>query len=256
MLGFSKAVRRFQLYIYLCTAFILFWSAIPLASGAFVAFALVGSFAPALAAVMITAVVGGRKGLSMLFGRFAPRQVSGRWYVLALGIPILTCGVIAGASLVMGSKPSILTGPAMILMVVVFIFAAGEELGWRGYMLPRLLERRSPLAAGLIMGVIHACYHLPLWLAPDTIPPAYSFLSFFLTSLALGILWVWLYLYSSGSILVATLFHGAFNAAGNILFGGINPAHLSLLLPISFGLAAGMVFVADRSKLVTRYSAD
>ena len=254
MRGLFDTVRRYQLLVYLFLTFSLFWLAMPLGAQFFVLMALVGSFAPALFALVVTAGTQGRTGVRVLFGRFAPRRVREVWYLLALGIPLVVCAGIAGLSWVLGSVPSILTGPGLVLVSLVFFFAAGEELGWRGYMLPRLLEKLAPLNAGLLIGAIHACYHLPLWIAPGITQPAYSSISFLLTSLALGILWTWLYLNSSGSILVATLFHGSFNAAGNIFFGNILPAYLSLLLPAGFWLAAVLVLVSARGSMLRKFT--
>lgn len=254
MKSLIEGLRRHPLLVFLFLAFSLFWLAMPLGAQFFVLMAIVGSFAPALSAMVVTVLTEGRTGLHVLFSKFSPKQVHGGWYLLALGIPLVVCAGIAMVSWVLGSQPSILTGPGLVLVSLVFVFAAGEELGWRGYMLPRLLAKLSPLEAALVMGAIHAGYHLPLWIAPGVTQPAYSSISFLLTCLALGILWTWLYLNSSGSILVATLFHGSFNAAGNILFGNILPVHLSLLLPVGFWLAAILVLVFARGSMLRKFT--
>ena len=241
----SSVFKRFSLILYLIFAFIPFWLGMPLASNAFVLLAFAASFAPSVAAFVVISTVEGRTGLSAWLRRFFPKQVKARGYLLAVILPILVCSAVVWGSWVLGSQPNILGGPALVLLVLVYFFAAGEELGWRGFMLTRLLERTPPLAAAIFMGIVHAVYHLSLWISPGITVPANLSLSFFVTSLGLGLLRTWLYLNSKGSVLVATLFHGTFNAAGNVLFGGFLPVHLSWQLPIGFGLAAVVVLAYD-----------
>ena len=89
-----------------------------------------------------------------------------------------------------------------------FVFAIPEELGWRGYSLPILLERRSPLAASLIVGVLwgslNLALHLPGMMSADI--PAFPTL---LQLIGLSVLITWLYMHTGGNILLTSLFHGA-----------------------------------------------
>ncbi len=93
----------------------------------------------------------------------------------------------------------------------------GEEPGWRGFALQRLLVRFSPVQASFLLGVIWALWHLPIALfvpafrggmSAGAFVPAYMVavcaLSFFMT---------WLYCSSGGSVLAAIMAHAAWNAA-------------------------------------------
>jgi len=91
----------------------------------------------------------------------------------------------------------------------------GEEVGWRGFALPRLQERYSPLVASLVMALLWFAWHLPLkWANPDVIPYLYFALSFIPSSILL----TWLYNRTHGSILAVGIAHVMGNVSGKILF--------------------------------------
>jgi membrane protease YdiL (CAAX protease family) len=90
----------------------------------------------------------------------------------------------------------------------------GEELGWRGYVLPRLQVRYSALVSSLIVGVIWAIWHIPTFLAPGNTSPLALFMVKIITE---SVLYTWLYNNTRGSLLLVTLFHTAGNTAGIFL---------------------------------------
>ena len=67
----------------------------------------------------------------------------------------------AGLYVLVGPGTSIQLARLSVLDFVLVILVVGEELGWRGYALPKLLEKRSPLIASLIIGVLWGAWHLP-----------------------------------------------------------------------------------------------
>jgi membrane protease YdiL (CAAX protease family) len=101
-------------------------------------------------------------------------------------------------------------GPASLalLAVVFFIFAVPEELGWRGYVLPKLLERYSPLAESLITGVLWGSLHLALHLPGMMSAGLHTFPTLFVLT-GLSVLITWLYVHTGGNILLTSIFHGA-----------------------------------------------
>jgi membrane protease YdiL (CAAX protease family) len=148
-----------------------------------------------------------------LFGKLAHWRISLKWVVIALALALvirLTMSLIAlglGIISTIQLRPG---GPAqyVILAVVFFVFAVPEELGWRGYALPRLLERYSPLAAGLIIGVLWGSLHLAL-LLPGMMNEGAPQLPTVLGLVGGSILFTWLYVNSNGNIVLTTLFHAA-----------------------------------------------
>ena len=172
---------------------------------------------PFLAALSATGYESGRTGVRALLQQVARWRVHPIWYVVVLVAP----GLIMGTAFLLWRA---LGGPTLpapplsiwlslpVLIVVLLIPALFEEVGWRGFALPRLQLRYNALVASLILGVIHASWHIPLWFIPglgfDSLPfPFYALLV-----IGLAVIFAWLYNSTSGSLLVIGLFHAAINA--------------------------------------------
>ncbi|HVH95210.1 MAG TPA: CPBP family intramembrane glutamic endopeptidase, partial [Nocardioidaceae bacterium] len=97
--------------------------------------------------------------------------------------------------------------------------ATGEELGWRGFALPRLQARRSALTASLIVGAVWGTYHFPLFLLGSPVRPFALFLPFALSCTIMSIFYTWMYNGTGGSLLIAVLLHAATNLPLTIVMG-------------------------------------
>lgn len=100
------------------------------------------------------------------------------------------------------------------LSLLSFVLAAlilGEEVGWRGFLLPHLLERYSPLSGSLIVGLVWASWHLPNFLLKDYPHYGLPYSAFVVMTLAFSVIFTWLYLNTAGSLVVAVIFHAALN---------------------------------------------
>ena len=120
----------------------------------------------------------------------------------------------------------------------------GEEIGWRGYALPRLQARRSALSASLIIGVIWALWHLPLWLtgAPGRTPSLYA--AFVVSVIALSVILTWVYNSSGGSLLVVVLIHATVNLPMTLSIDQLGSrATVPLLLYFGLLVVAAIVVV-------------
>ncbi len=129
------------------------------------------------------------------------------------------------------------------------LFALGEEIGWRGYLLPHLMPLGRP-AAYAIGGVIWALWHLPLILAGFTYPgyPVLGLVVFILLVSAINVIENELYLRCGNSTLIAAWFHSLFNSQKlgiwTLIFVGINPligGYAGLVGIVIFGIAAIVV---------------
>jgi membrane protease YdiL (CAAX protease family) len=102
-----------------------------------------------------------------------------------------------------------------IVLVLTTLFTGGnEEPGWRGFALPRLLERLSPLNASLVLGVIWVAWHLPMFFNEEW-GANNDFVWFLVNVLGLSIIMTWLFLRPRGSVIPAMLFHGGTNVVGS-----------------------------------------
>ncbi len=93
-----------------------------------------------------------------------------------------------------------------MIVLLPFNGPVGEELGWRGYALPRLQQRAGPLIASLVIGAIWGIWHLPNFFNPSSVQASLGlgFLPFFVVgTIADSVLMTWLYNKSKGSALVA-----------------------------------------------------
>ena len=92
--------------------------------------------------------------------RLTTVRVGWRWYAVAIVLPLTHVGGVALATIAGGTIPF---NPALLAILPLFLLTNfGEEIGWRGYALPKLQERMTPLAASLVLGLIWAAFH---WVA-------------------------------------------------------------------------------------------
>jgi len=83
----------------------------------------------------------------------------------------------------------------------------GEEFGWRGYALARLLGKSSPFAASLVLGVIWTAWHIPFFCIEDSTQSQINFIGYSIYTIALSILLGINHMVTRGNIVAAILFH-------------------------------------------------
>jgi membrane protease YdiL (CAAX protease family) len=213
-------------------------------------------YGPFLGALVVTAVVGGRAGVRDWLGRLARWRVGPQWYLVALGLPILLRLVAMGLTVLSGAPaPTLaqlsvwpgLVGPEFVLGLLFLGLA--EEPGFRGFALPRLLEGRSALAASLILGVLHAVWHLPLFVTggePLAIVPII---------VSGAVLFTWLYNHTNGSVLLAMLLHASVHSQVRFfggLFEGMHAERQVVLLAVVYVAAAALVVLVAGLDLTRR----
>jgi membrane protease YdiL (CAAX protease family) len=204
---------------------------------------ILGSWMPSLSAAIVVRATQGPKAVAGLFARLVRFKLPARWYLASL-IPL---GVVALAVLGYrlsggapeGSAPLTFTVWFNLLVINLFSGATGEEPGWRGFALPRLLERYSPLKAGLVLGLMWSFWHLGLWLVAS----GYSgttlliyILEFTVTIVALNLLMVWIYQHVPYSLTPMVVTHFVFNFGVSLVLAGA--LGLGAKLPL-FGWLAG-----------------
>jgi uncharacterized protein len=187
-----------------------------------------GAFGPMVAAVAITAQEGGRAGLRSLLSRVVRWRVAPIWYGVALLGPIALQLLAMGPHVILGGQPpDILAMVGMlptVLVTSVYMLiqvGIGEEIGWRGYALPKLQTGYSALASSLILGVIWTLWHLPVFFNPATSYSKTPFWVFLVFLLPVSILITWVFNGTGGSVLIIMLLHAMLNASSGPLWRAI-----------------------------------
>ncbi len=193
---------------------------------------LIGVFAPGLTALALTHRDGGSEAAGMLIGRVLAGRVDLRFYAFALALMPATKLIVAllhrlitGEWPVFGTKPWYLMAGAIVLSIWV---QAGEEVGWRGYALPRLADRLGLPAASLVLGVVWAVWHLPLFFVRGGDTFGQSFPFYLLQVTALSVVMAWLYWRTEGSLLLVMLLHASINNTKDIAPSAVQGAADSL----------------------------
>jgi membrane protease YdiL (CAAX protease family) len=184
---------------------------------------LFGVITPGLTAVALTAVRRGGEGVRELLLPIGRWQVDPRLYLFALAyMPAIRLAAAAAHRLATGSWPAF--GETSIFSMFAGILVstwmqAGEEVGWRGFLLPRLSDRVGPEAASLLVGIIWAVWHVPLFLIPGTGSDGQSFPIYLLHVTALSVAMTWLFRRSGGSLLLVMVMHAAVNNTTGLVPG-------------------------------------
>jgi CAAX protease family protein len=200
---------------------------------------------PAIAAVVVTAWTMGRPGVGDLLARMARWRVAVRWWLWAvspaafLGLALIAM-VVAGKALPGVAEFGQFSGtPAVGLVGVLLLLLAGalgEETGWRGYALPQLQRRFSPLASSLILAVLWFGWHVPQFfvIASYRGNGPFQYVGFFLGLTCGAVILTWLYNRSGGSILLVAVWHGLYNFVSGTQAGttGILAAVVTTLIMI------------------------
>lgn len=127
--------------------------------------------------------------------------------------------------------------PVLYPIILVIGGPLGEEIGWRGFVLPRFLKQTTPLMAGLECGILWAVWHLPLFWLPGSSQTGMPLPLFVLEVLAVSVIFTWIYLRSSRSLLAILLAHTSFNVAGYL----VSVAYPGLQESVPFNLTLTLV---------------
>lgn len=225
-----NSLKRYDLTVFLILAFALSWSIWPLVLLNPESVPMI-PYGPIIAVFIVLALTRGWAGVRDLLASIVRWRVGLGWYAVALLLPvILTLVALYLNALFGGTTPTAAdfaewyTLPLIFLTTTLIKGPLTEEPGWRGFLLPRLQSRYTPLVASLIVGVVWASWHLPLLLSDPSgqRPP----LQFIVLMVAQSVVFTWVYNGTRGSVLLVTLMHGAFNS------------FVSFMAPVVFGSAA------------------
>ena len=213
-------VDRYSFFFFVLLAFAISWAAFLITSD--INF-IVAKFGPSIAGVLMALIVGGIAGLRELLQRFAIWNVQIKWYLLALLGPALlwTLAVFIEA-LLSGTTPEIhlsnITAFVPLFLTALFLGGGlGEELGWRGFALPKLQQRMSPITSSLLIGLVWGLWHAPVFVWGDAARSGgvAALIFFTIFTICLSFIFTWTFNSTRGGLVIPVLLHGAFNATEN-----------------------------------------
>lgn len=210
-------------------------------------FMLVGiacNVSPSIAAFIVTRISKGKEGIKRLKESFKIKS-SFKWYVLTLlVVPGTTLITTAVSNLTIRSYEVSIVIPAIAAGLVWPLFSGfGEEFGWRGYILPQLLSKYSPLKSALMLGFIWEVWHLPMHYMAYSEYGVYMIPAFivigFINLILHTVIMTYIYIKNNGSIKLMVLYHYTITGS-SILISGFLKAEA---LP-KYAVLEGIVSVA------------
>lgn len=197
-------------------------------------------FGPTDVALAITIYVSGIAGVSALLAQAGRWRVKPGWYLVAFLLPIgiVLLAIGTGTALGESSLHHWLEWPQNMGSLIVP--PLGEEFGWRGFALSRLQCRYNALWASLILGVIWACWHIPIFFLPSA--PLSDFPLFLAGIMAGSVLLTWLYNSTGNSLLIVMVAHAGFDLVLiNVPLLAVNGLLLPILIMLMYCAAATIV---------------
>lgn len=248
----SNWFRKYDVWVFLAMTFVLMWprsiwgalysqGLVPDEPSSFLTVLyFIGS--PMIAALIVTAITRGAAGNKEWVGRMLRWRFDWKWYAIALLVyPVVTVIAYTISDLIRGIEEwSIFemwragfaniqtnaarigldpqnTGEILVVLILTGILVAlFEEGGWRAFAIPRMQERMSPLASGVVMGLIWALWHIPAFFTVGSDQYGMPFAWFFITILCVSILMVWMMNHANGSALATILLHSSIILTGHV----------------------------------------
>jgi membrane protease YdiL (CAAX protease family) len=218
-----------------------------------------GVISSAFIGFLVSGPIASLRGVRDLLGSLVPRRVSWPWYVVALlfGPVLLLAGV--GVDLALGGQlpPPPLSQASGELAIVgsafILLFGSGftEEPGWRGFALPRMQRRFSPLVTSIILGSLWAFWHASLYFtgfytATSNTGPSgiVGIMSRFVWVIPMAIIFTWVYNHSRGNLLAMVLMHASINCASAFIPLSARAGLLGLV--VFQWVIALLVIISDR----------
>jgi membrane protease YdiL (CAAX protease family) len=219
----------------------------PMKTGSAVFFAAV--YAPSVVSVVLTLLLGGWQAFVRLAASVV--RVAGRWWwilIALFGYPLLWLGVSMISAVATGKGLSsvpydhwYVSLPLVVASGFVFHDAGplGEELGWRGFALPRLLAVTNARYAALILGAVWALWHLPAFFLAGLSQSKFQFGIFFFVVIGFSVFMTILFIHTRGSILLAGIIQ-------HMWFNGVSKAGIHPVEWIIIAVAAALLVFGGR----------
>jgi uncharacterized protein len=179
---------------------------------------------PFISAIVVTLIYRDKSALKELFGKVITWNFSVQWYFWALILPVIPQWIglfvwarLTDTDLILPTVTGYLSSWLQIALIST-VYYITEELGWRGFMLPRVLSRHAWIKSSLIVGIIWSIWHFPFWITSSwATTGSLTAVSLIVTASSvfatgLSVILTWIFKNTRGSILLAMLVHGSSQA--------------------------------------------
>jgi len=270
----TRAIRKHPLFYYFLITYLISYallipsvlSAWNILKGDFSLTFTLYNFAPAMAAIIMVSLVDGKAGLVRLGNRLRQWRAGLRWYLFILaGVPtLLMLGIIIQPGVFasfQGLKPALLVSYLLYFVVVLFLGGPlGEEIGWRGFALPRMQPRYGPLLGTVLLSIPWVFWHFPQFWMPTMGGGPGTGLTPFLVNLPLFIVFVmataiimtWVFNRTEGSIFTCVVLHTSIDVPQAVLiplFLAVSYTTMFFGGAIAFGVTALMIIILTHGRL-------
>lgn len=255
----GTAFRDHQILAFLGLAFgwswLVWFAGIALGYGATRWLQAVGAWGPLFAGAAVTTAAGGdpRAWARQVIPK---RVVDRRWYGVAVVAPLALTQTGAVIGWLTGVPVAVVDATEVVTTFLFTLVVGGslEEFGWRGFLQPRLQERRSALFAALAVGLVWALWHAPLVVGGT----GAGYESGDLVGLVVGlplfsVVLAWLYNSTRGGLAFAMLFHATINATPVVEAREVTALMELGELAVLLGLPLGIVLFYDRAYLAAAH---
>ncbi len=189
---------------------------------------IIGAYGPTISAIIVQYILD-KKKLKALLKRFIKVKSNLKLILFVIIIPVLFYALAYLFSILLFEGDLSFNWILGITNMPLWFLAAlpfgplGEELGWRGFMLPKLLEKHSVLKSTVLVGLAWGVWHFASFTFPGAAIPSFfkvsagTILLYFMNTIALSFVFTYVYIKTNGSVFYAILLHAFFNAAANIV---------------------------------------
>ncbi|WP_066495777.1 type II CAAX endopeptidase family protein [Abyssisolibacter fermentans] len=199
-------------------------------------------FVPGIVAIILIRLTEGNIGIRKLLLKFKVSREIMIWLIITIVIPIAMVGISYLLLSVIDYgyiKKITLSEASLPLLIGTLICSIGEEIGWRGYMLPKLQSIHSPFISSVILGLFWGIWHFKFQYG------LIGFLLFILIVIELSILFTWLSTKTNGNLIIATIFHAIFNFTTTILLSTTIGIKMFAVEVIVFGIFCIIVLLVS-----------
>ena len=232
---------------------------------------LIGQYGPTIIALVIVTWFYGKSDCKNLLRKYLQWKQPLKWYLFVLLLPVLIRFAATLSTSFSGYKNQFAITTESFYMLPVFLLIAlpfgplGEELGWRGFLLPELLKKNNWVVSSLVTGCVWTVWHLASFTLPGAALPsvfevnAFTLFLYFLETLFKSFILTFVYLKTNGNLILAILLHASQNASSNItgsfftsLEGNASQQKMIYYLVIIFlGITVAVIYLFNNKKLTT-----